>query len=174
MEYKILEEMFMEETPSSVFEIGCANGSFLTDLKTNYPSLVVGGMDISNSIEVCKKQFDAMHFYREDLNDCPWPIADKSYDIVFSIGVLMYMFEPLSILREMLRIGKRVIIAEFHSPHIDLCGQLTKGYIQNGKIQTGIIRDYLSLFKTLNMPVSVSYYESTQGKTIFKIELTTL
>lgn len=172
MEYKILEEMFKDETPSSVFEIGCANGGLLKDLKGHYPDLKVGGMDISKSIEDCKKEFGTDGFHWADLNDAPWPIPDKSYDVAFSVGVLMYMFDPLTVLREMFRISNKIIIAEYHHAQVDLCGQLTKGYIENGKIQTGIIRDYISLFKAMNVPMSLTYYESSVGKTIFKAELT--
>lgn len=172
MEYKILEEMFNNETPASVFEIGCANGGLLRDLRSKYPDIRVGGMDISKSIDQCKSEFGPDNFYWADLNDTPWPIPDKSYDIVFSVGVLMYMFDPLSVLREMFRISKKVILAEYHHSQVDLCGQLTKGYIEDGKIQTGIIRDYISLFKVMNMPMTLTYQESSAGKTIFKAQLT--
>lgn len=170
MEYRILEEMFKDENPTSVFEIGCANGGLLKDLKSHYPNLVVGGMDISKSIDECKKEFGNDNFYWADLND-PWPIADKSYDVAFSVGVLMYMFDPLSVLREMFRISNKIILAEYHHAQVDLCGQLTKGYIENGRVQTGIIRDYISLFKVMNVPMTLTYQESSIGKTIFKAEL---
>ena len=169
MEYKILEEMFTDENPKSVFEIGCANGGLLTDLMTKYPNLEVGGMDVSRCISQCESLRG--NFYREDLND-PWPVKDNSYDIVFSVGVLMYMFEPLSVLREMFRVAKdKVILAEYHHSEVDLCGQLTKGYINKGKIQTGIIRDYISLLSLLKIPMSVTYQESSVGKTIIKCKL---
>jgi ubiquinone/menaquinone biosynthesis C-methylase UbiE len=170
MEYRILEEMFKGENPGSVFEIGCANGGLLKDLKDHYPDLKVGGMDISNCIEKSRKEFGSENFYLGDVND-PWPIADKSFDIVFSVGVLMYMFDPLSVLREMLRVGKKVIIAEPHSTQAGLFGRLTKGAINNGKLQTGIERDYVELAKALNVPLKLNYYESSQGKWIFKLEL---
>jgi SAM-dependent methyltransferase len=171
MEYKILEEMFRDETPTSVFEIGCANGGLLKDLKSHYPNIVVGGMEISRSIEECKKEFGADNFYKEDIND-PWPIKDKAFDIVFSVGVLMYMTEPMHVLREMLRVGKKIIIAEYHHDEISLWGQLTNGYINKERIQTGIIRDYISLFHVMKLHEThnIAGYQSSQSKTIFKLE----
>lgn len=169
MEYKILEEMFRGESPKSVFEIGCANGGLLKDLKDHYQGLIVGGMETSECINKSVDQFGPTHFYRADIND-PWPIPDKSYDIVFSVGVLMYMFDPIPVLKEMLRVGKKVIIAEPHDPNTDLFGHLSEGGLSNGKMQSGIVRNYSDLIERMNIPVSVIHYESSQGKTIFKIQ----
>lgn len=170
MEHKILEIMFTEEAPESVFEIGCANGGLLKDLKDNYPNLKVGGMEISESIIKAKELFpeQADNFILRDLND-PWPVPDKSYDIVFSVGVLMYMFDPLPVLKEMLRVAKnKIIIAEYHHQEVGPFGQMTRAYMDNGKIYMGIIRNYLSLFQLLNIPLSCTIQETNGDKTIIK------
>lgn len=107
MQYKILEKMFKGENPTSVFEVGCANGGFLKDLGVK----VVGGIDKhSGDIEKSKSDFPEGEFLLQDINQLPWNV--KPYDIVFSIGTLMYIENPEPVIKEMLRIGKKVIIAE--------------------------------------------------------------
>ncbi len=163
--------MFQGQKPQSIFEIGCANGGLLKDLVNHYGDIPVGGVDVSVSIQKAKELFPkySMNFLRGDLND-PWPIPDNSYDIVFSVGVLMYMFEPLHVLREMYRITKhRIILAEYHNEQVDFCGALTKAFIKDNRVQVGLIRDYKTLFAVLNLPFSsISYeYDQETGKTIF-------
>lgn len=162
--------MFTEETPRSVFEIGCANGGLLKDIKDHYPGVKVGGMDISESILKAKETFpdETDNFILRDLND-PWPLPDKSYDIVFSVGVLMYLFDPLPVLKEMLRVAKtKIILAEYHHKELGPFGQLSKAHADNGKIHTGIVRDYISLLKMQEIPLSCTFQECGVDKTIIK------
>ena len=153
-----------KQKPESVFEIGCANGGFLKDLRDRFGDIKVGGMDISESINQCKEMFPG-DFYLRSITD-PWPIPDQSYDVVFSVGVLMYMFEPVHVLKEMFRVGKKVVFAEYHHPEVGPYGQMTRGYLDGDKVQLGIIRDYFSLLGVLKIPMQVEM-ENYQNKTIF-------
>ena len=122
-------------------------------------------MEISECISQCKEMFPNGDFYLRSITD-PWPIPNKSYDVVFSVGVLMYMFEPLHVLREMFRVGKKVIFAEYHHPEVGWCGQTTQGYLNKDKLQIGLIRDYGTLLELLKIPMQVEM-ENYQNKTIF-------
>lgn len=111
MKYEILESMFAGENPQSVFEVGCANGGLLEDLGIK----IVGGIDKTTSdIEKAKILFPKCkdNFFVGDIENIPWPVKDKQYDIVFTVGTLMYVENYLPVLKEMLRIGKKVILAE--------------------------------------------------------------
>lgn len=162
--------MFKDETPKSIFEIGCANGGLLKDLTEHYPDLKVGGVDISESVLKARETFplQAENFLIRDISD-PWPQEDQSWDIIFSVGVLMYSFDPLPALREMFRVGKKVVLAEYHHSAVGL-GQMTQVYVDNGKIHMGIIRNYISLLKLLQIPLNCTFQESGD-KTIIKCEI---
>lgn len=171
MEYQILEMMLENEKPESVFEIGCSNGGLLKDIRDKYGKIKVGGMDVLQSVNDCKGLFPDCkdNFLMRSITE-PWPIADKSYDIVFSVGVLMYVFDPIFALKEMLRVAKdKIILAEYHHSEVDFMGMVTKGYYENDKIQIGLIRNYITLFQVVGVPVSLSFKDSKQGKTIIKV-----
>ena len=173
MEFKILEEAFKGEEFDSIFEIGCANGGLLADIRKEYPNAVVGGMDISRSIQGSKDRFPdcSDKFVQGDITE-EWPYADKSYDIVFSVGVLMYIFDPLKVIREMCRVAKKkLILIEYHHIAVGPCGQLVQGYIEGDKMQTGIIRNYMALFQILKIPMEINFIETNIGKTIIKCTL---
>ena len=107
MEYKILEEMFKGENPKNVFEVGCANGGLLKDLGIK----IVGGIDRhAGDIEKSKKLFPDGEFLLQNIEDIPW--TDKHYEIIFSVGTLMYIEKIEFVLKEMFRIGDKIIIAE--------------------------------------------------------------
>ena len=168
MEYQILERMFKGENPSSVLEIGCGSGGLLKDLTNHYPGLKVAGIDISTvAIKEAREILPEGKFIQASLLD-PWPLADKSYDIVFSVGVLMYIFEPVFVMQEMLRVAKKVIIAEYHHQELDLYGHLTRGYFEDGKTHTGIIRNYFEVLQKAGGPTKVGILDSGLGKTIIK------
>lgn len=167
---EIIIKMFKEEKPKSVFEIGCANGGLLAQLVEHFPDLVVGGMDIMKSdLAIAKKKFPTYsdNFLFHNVLE-PWPIADKSYDIVFSVGVLMYIFEAVPVIQEMFRVGKKVIIAEYHHQELDIFGHMTRGYWDKGRVHTGIIRNYIEIFQSLGIPMSIRVEETGLGKTILK------
>ena len=107
--YQIIEKMFEGEEFKSVFEVGCANGGLLRDIGG-----VVGGIDRHESdLQKSKDLFpdDKDNFILRDLTDVPWPV-NRIYDIVFSVGTLMYLENPTPVIKEMMRIGRKVILAE--------------------------------------------------------------
>ena len=167
MKHEILTRMFANETPQSIFEIGCGGTALLKDISDHYGGIRVGGIDISKvRMENAKNVFPGVEFLVHDLND-PWPIPDNSYDIVFSVGVLMYMFYPEAVIREMLRVAKdKIIIAEYHNKNTDEYGALLK-VIMGEKTHTGICRNYEALFHKLGLPITM---EITNDKTIIKCQ----
>lgn len=116
MKYEIVEKVFERENPKSIFEVGCANGSLLKDYYDTR-KVIVGGLDI-NPVQNAKETFPeyANNFIQFNATQDNWPIPDNSYDIVFTIGTLILIENPLPIIKEMLRIAKdKIILAESHS-----------------------------------------------------------
>ena len=154
--------MFEGENPKSVFEIGCAGGPFLQELREHYGDIEVGGMDITKSdLKSAKEKFPeyAHEFLLHNLVETPWSVYDDSYDIVFGIGVLMYIFEPEKVIRECLRIGKKLILAEFHNGNLDEYGGLTKVTQGERVVGVGITRNYCELLKKMGIKYEVKSYD---------------
>lgn len=169
MEYAILRNMFEGENPKSLFEIGVGGGGLLKDAADHFKCTKIGGIDIS---KVRMKNLETMkgEFIVHDLND-PWPVPDKSYDIVFSVGVLMYMFNPIPIMKEMFRVAKdKVILAEYHHQELDKYGVLTRPFKDKDTIHQGIIRNYIELLSDLGIKMEIKILNQGSDKTIIKCQ----
>lgn len=162
MIHATIEQIFTHERPGSVFELGCAGGPFLQQVQEKFGDIKVGGIDITKSdLFSAKQKFPKYedNFLLHNLVETPWPIKGDSYDIVFTVGVLMYIFEPEKVISEALRIGKKLIIAEFHNRDLDEYGGLTK--ITHGEtVQgTGITRNYIKLLEKMGLKYEIKHYE---------------
>ena len=162
MKYSILEVMFEGESPKSVLEIGCANGGLLKDLAETFPGLKVGGIEITDDIKKAQELFpdQADNFIRQDLVE-PWPLEDKSYDIVFSCGVLMYIWEAEKVMKEMFRVGKTVIMAEYHGL-VEEQLSIVEGW------GVGIQRNYVELLNKIG--IEDCLIKEAYGKTLIKCQ----
>lgn len=169
MEHKILKAMFEGEEPKSIFEVGCASGGLLKDVSDSYSGIRAGGLDI------CLKDLkEARELFSENRQDFlyhnfyePFPIPDNEYDIVFTVGTLMYCFKPIPVLEEMMRIAKnKIIIAEFHFPDMDEYGGIGKYIREEDVVETGIGRNYEKIFNKMGVPILVG--QTRLGKWIIK------
>ena len=164
--YEIVKKVFEGESPKSIFEVGCAGGALLKDYY-DFRQIEVGGMDINaEDIKKAKKVFPeyAENFIIHDATQ-KWPIK-KKYDICFTIGTLTLIENPISVIEEMLRIGRKIILAESHSERekTEDVGNTRTGY------RYRFIRDYEKIFKELNLKPTYSIY---LDKTIIKCQKTT-
>ena len=130
MKYPILEKLFEGENPENIFEVGCGVGGFLKDYVESIKNVPVGGIEL-NPIDLAqaKENFPDYkdNFYVWDALKPNWPVSDKKYDIVFSIGTLILMPYPEVAIGEMLRIGKKVILAELQN-HNESYGVINGNY----------------------------------------------
>lgn len=100
----VISQAFANESPKSVFEIGCGSGTFLKQLQDKYKGLRVGGVDIS-----AESAFDV-----GNIKDY---VSDKKWDIAFSKGTLI-LIPPSEIeaaIESIRRLSKRVIFIELAS-----------------------------------------------------------
>ncbi len=168
MLHPIVEAVFKGQSPKSIFEVGCAGGMLFKEYYDSKPELVVGGIDITKSdIELAKQNYPdhASNFIHWDATKVPWPVADKSYDIVFTIGTLLMVPECVPIIKEMMRIGKKVIMAEFHD------SSLTKTVVERVDNKENyysyrFYRNYEKVFADLGIKVTI---EKVADKWIIKI-----
>jgi len=116
-----LVERICKFSPNSVLEIGCACGPNLYHIAKKFPDAEVRGIDV-NSMAVQKGN---EWFKRESLSNVKLEvgkaqeleqIAARSFDVVFTDAVLIYISpdEIKQVVKEMLRIGRVLVLNEWH------------------------------------------------------------
>ncbi len=103
MEYPEITIMLQGETFESIFEVGCAEAHLMDYLEGKRRGGIDRRLDTIRGRE---------NFIEADLTNLPWPVKDKEYDIAFTFGTLMYIKDPIPVIKEMFRIADRVIIVE--------------------------------------------------------------
>jgi len=103
MRYRAVERMTASLPIGSVLDVGCGTGDFaqlFDPARTRYL-----GIDISEKmIAECRRLFPTHEFRVADGDSID--AADASLDLVLSIGVLEYLPDPVSHLKELARITK--------------------------------------------------------------------
>lgn len=168
MIYPAIAAIFRNESPESVFEVGCAAGMLMENF-----GFIKGGID-----SLAQNITSARHYHPEtpqnfvqwDATKTPWPIDDKSYDIVFTCGTLILIPNPFPVLKEMMRIAKdKVIIAEPHDEELDEYGYLGNVPQPSVMYDSRIVRNYKKVFDILGW--KYEFTESAGGKDIFKVKV---
>lgn len=146
-----LVETISKFKPSSILEIGCNCGPNLRLLAKKFPDAKIMGIDI-NPIAVQKgnEWFAQEGVLNVNLSvgkaDELGQFQDKSFDVVFTDAVLIYIGPDKikDVMREMIRITHRaLILAEWHSFESQ-----RKDTNVLGTYHKGIwVRDYVALFK---------------------------
>ncbi len=150
----ILEKIFENENPKSILEVGCATGILFKEF-TEGKDLKIAGIEFEEvNREAFEKNYPKGEFILHDIRN-PWPLADKSFDFVFTVGVLLFFEDPRPVLREMFRVGKKVVLAEFHNP------ELTEPFVDyaNGIEHytcTRIYHNYQSLLKEFGIKPTIT------------------
>jgi len=105
----------------SVLEIGCASGPNLYNIARKFPDAEIRGIDI-NPVAVQKGN---EWFRREGISNVRLEVgkaqelgrfANRSFDVVFTDAVLIYVppKEIKEVAKEMLRIGRVLVLCEWH------------------------------------------------------------
>ena len=170
--------MFKDEKPQSIFEVGVSGGILFKEYAEINGIKVLGGIDIDKRSKF-PENFPNSEFILHDANEIPWPIKDNSYDIVFTVGTLLTLPNPYTVIKEMLRVCKdKIIIAENQDDNETDYGMAhsssTNDYYRlDDKIEQPVdpylwrvSRDYRKVFKKLGKKYEI--VEGCGGKTIFK------
>ena len=160
-----VEIIFRGENPKSIFEVGISSGRLMQEMYEK--GVILGGLDrkLPEAKDYYPKFVD--NFIQWDATKTPQPIKDKSWDIVFTSGVLLLIPDPFPVLKEMLRIAKgKVIISEIQDNMQDEYGEQGK-IEQPSHNNLRIKRDYWKVFKKLKVKAIIK--GEAPGKTIFEI-----
>jgi methionine biosynthesis protein MetW len=105
------DKVILEEVPrgASVLDLGCGEGELLTQLIRN---LAVRGQGVELDPLAALKTIDrGVPVLNIDLDQGLVDFADQSFDYVILESTLQTLKSPLAVLREMLRVGRRGIVA---------------------------------------------------------------
>jgi ubiquinone/menaquinone biosynthesis C-methylase UbiE len=88
-----------------VLEVGCGTGAILRDLVT---PASLQGLDLdAAALAECRIHVPVVSLTRSDAHFLPYP--DQSFDIVYCHFLLLWVHDPLRVVREMARVGRSVL-----------------------------------------------------------------
>lgn len=97
------------ESGATVLDLGCGDGTLLALLKSKRQIRGYGiDIEFTNIVACVDRGIDA---YQGDIVGSLHGFSDQSYDYVILSQTLQEIRDPALVIREMLRIGKRVIIS---------------------------------------------------------------
>jgi len=177
--YKIILDM-LPNKDIKILDVGCGTGFFEKLLwNRGYKSVI--GLDWSeNCLKIAKSKTPDYNYIRVNFED-KLPFKDNSFNTIVCLEVLEHVVSPLNLLKELLRVGKEIIISTpngfwvelrlssnkiFDSEHIHLTELTLKNMIHflNGKVlewkyyygKFGFIRKILPRFLSSKFIVKIS------------------
>lgn len=87
-----LAELIMSFNPKSILEIGCLGGYNLREIHKLDPSITLTGFDINDkALEYAKSKLNNLETIHGSLYDLDQVLGDKTFDIIFTAGVLIHI-----------------------------------------------------------------------------------
>ena len=109
--YIIIDQEIKDMLPNTIVDLGCGKGRYLYNIKQQYPSIELFGMDISDEMLKCLPK-DIVPILGSLLNI---PIENESMDLAFCVEALEHAVNIRKAIEEIYRIlkhGGRVIIID--------------------------------------------------------------
>ena len=110
----IIKDIMDKDTPH-ILDAGCGEGFFTTKVQEALPSADIVGCDgAQEALDIAQKMCPNIHFEIANLYELPY--ADHSFDLVICSEVLEHLQDPSVALKELCRVGKKVLITVPHEP----------------------------------------------------------
>ncbi|MDO8684204.1 MAG: methionine biosynthesis protein MetW [Armatimonadota bacterium] len=110
------------EEGSQVLDLGCGSGNLLKALQAEKGARAQGIDLAEECIHICVSK--GLFVYHGDLDEGLADFNDKSVDYVISTNTLQVLHHPQNLLREMARVGKKLIISVPNFGHWSVRAQL--------------------------------------------------
>ena len=164
------------EPDSRILDLGCGDGSLLKLLNKKRNT---SGYGVDTSIEKTIKSLDnTINIINADINDHMGYFKDKSFDYVILAQSLQVVDNPVSLIKEMLRIGNEVIISFpnmgywrsrlylFCRGEMPVTSELPFSWHSPPNIHLCTIRDFKKMCMSNNFQITEEVINNVNGKNI--------
>ena len=164
------------EPDSRILDLGCGDGSLLRLLNKKRN---VSGYGVDTSIDKTIKSLDnKINIINADINDHMDYFKDKSFDYVILAQSLQVVDNPVSLIKEMLRIGNEAIISFpnmgywrsrlylFLKGEMPVTSELPFSWHSTPNIHLCTIRDFKKMCMLNNFQITEEVINNINGKNI--------
>ena len=164
------------EPDSRILDLGCGDGSLLKLLNKKRNA---SGYGVDTSIDKTIKSLDnTINIINADINDHMDFFKDKSFDYVILAQSLQVVDNPVSLIKEMLRIGNEVIISFpnmgywrsrlylFFRGEMTVTSELPFSWHSTPNIHLCTIRDFKKMCISNNFQITEEVINNINGKNI--------
>ena len=164
------------EPDSKILDLGCGDGSLLRLLNKKRN---ISGYGVDTSIDKTIKSLDnKINIINADINDHMNYFKDKSFDYVILAQSLQVVDNPVSLIKEMLRIGNEAIISFpnmghwksrlylFFKGEMPVTSQLPFSWHSTPNIHLCTIRDFKKMCMLNDFQITEEVINNINGKNI--------
>ena len=164
------------EPNSRILDLGCGDGSLLNLLNSKRN---VSGYGVDSSINKTIRSLDNnINILNADINDHMGIFKDKSFDFVILAQSLQVVNNPVSLIKEMLRVGNEAVISFpnmghwksrlylFFKGEMPVTKELPFSWHSTPNIHLCTISDFKKMCKLNNFIITDEVINNTSGKNI--------
>lgn len=124
--------------PSTILDVGCASGWFLSQLSRHFPKAKYYGIDVySKAIIYGRKKYKKLKLIEADAHSIPF--SSQTFDLVVCAEVLEHVVKPEGVLREIKRVLRKNGLAVVEMDSGNILFQFTWFWWTN--LRNGVWRD---------------------------------
>lgn len=129
--FQSLESSIRLVSPVKCLDVGCGEGHLTSHVKKRFSPVEIKGIDIGDDvIETAKRQYPDIDFQVGNIYALPFP--DNSFDLVLGCEVLEHVNDPVSGLRELIRVSSSYCLVSVpREPIWRICNMLRGKYLNS-------------------------------------------